>query len=58
MIGDYMVEQDTVLFFAGACCFSIFRMSVVLSFCHIKKGHCSKQDRYSQQKLHSKLVSS
>ena len=45
MEGDHTVEHDIVWPFAGAGCFSIFRMSIVLSFCYIKKGHCSKQDR-------------
>lgn len=58
MVGNRRVEQDIVLFFAGAGCFSIWGMSVVLSFCYIKKRHCCKQDRYSQQKLHIKLLSS
>lgn len=38
MDGDHMVEHETVLSFAGADCFSFFRMSiVVLSFLRIKK---------------------
>lgn len=54
-----MVEHDIVLSFASTDCFSIFRMSIVLSFCYIKKGCYTKQDRrYSQQDLHTKLLSS
>lgn len=58
MEGEHMGEHDIVLSFAGADCFSIFSMSIVLGFCCIKKEHCSKQERrYSQQELHTKLLS-
>lgn len=37
MEGEHMGEHDIVLSFAGADCFSIFSMSIVLGFCCIKK---------------------